>query len=311
MTNDQTFAPFLESHLRTVVPLNKESALAGWEAATTGSPEAEARVEALDIKMGEIFANPESYALLKSLEGGEWDDPYLQRQHHFLLNAFTGSRVDHETIVEAARLDTILRTAFNTHRGVVGGKEVSDGDLKDILRNSDDQALRKTAWEAGKAIGPKVRDTVMEFVALRNRTAAKLGFSDYYTMSLTLQDLDVDRVFRFLDELEAASDGPWSRVKAGLDAKLAERGLSRRVMAAAAGMSEADLALVFKDQRELSAEEVAVFAELLGEPAAEIARQAALAEQRRRGLFCIVHHMIMINQAVIAFFADKFVAGVK
>lgn len=223
MTNDQTFAPFLESHLRTVVPLNKESALAGWEAATTGSPEAEARVEALDIRMGEIFANPESYALLKSLEGGEWDDPYLQRQHHFLLNAFTGSQVDHETIVEAARLDTLLRTAFNTHRGVVGGKEVSDGDLKDILRNSDDQALRKTAWEAGKAIGPKVRDTVMEFVALRNRTAAKLGFSDYYTMSLTLQDLDVDRVFRFLDELEAASDGPWSRVKAGLDAKLAER----------------------------------------------------------------------------------------
>jgi len=65
-------------------------------------------------------------------------------------------------------------------------------------------------------------------------------------------------------------DAPW------FDAKLAERGLSRRVMAAAAGMSEADLALVFKDQRELSAEEVAVFAELLGEPAAEIARQAGV-----------------------------------
>lgn len=63
---------------------------------------------------------------------------------------------------------------------------------------------------------------------------------------------------------------------AWFDGKLAQRGLSRRVMAAAAGMSEADLALVFKDQRELSAEEVAVFAELLGEPAAEIARQAGV-----------------------------------
>jgi hypothetical protein len=63
---------------------------------------------------------------------------------------------------------------------------------------------------------------------------------------------------------------------AWFDAKLAERGLSRRVMAAAAGMSEADLALVFKDQRELSAEEVASFAELLGEPAAEIALQAGI-----------------------------------
>ncbi len=63
---------------------------------------------------------------------------------------------------------------------------------------------------------------------------------------------------------------------AWFDAKLAERGLSRRVMAAAAGMSEADLTLVFKDQRELSAGEVAAFAELLGEPAAEIARQAGV-----------------------------------
>ncbi|MES2722863.1 MAG: helix-turn-helix domain-containing protein [Pseudomonadota bacterium] len=60
------------------------------------------------------------------------------------------------------------------------------------------------------------------------------------------------------------------------DAQLAERGLSRRVMAAAAGMSEADLTLVFKDQRELSAGEVAAFAELLGVAAAEIARQAGV-----------------------------------
>ncbi|WP_310542280.1 helix-turn-helix transcriptional regulator [Phenylobacterium sp.] len=63
---------------------------------------------------------------------------------------------------------------------------------------------------------------------------------------------------------------------AWFDARLAERGLSRRVMAAAAGMSEADLTLVFKDQRELSAAEVAAFAELLGVTAAEIARQAGV-----------------------------------
>jgi lambda repressor-like predicted transcriptional regulator len=63
---------------------------------------------------------------------------------------------------------------------------------------------------------------------------------------------------------------------AWFDARLAERGLSRRVMAAAAGLNEADLALVFKDQRELSAEEVAVFAELLGVPPAEIALNAGV-----------------------------------
>lgn len=58
--------------------------------------------------------------------------------------------------------------------------------------------------------------------------------------------------------------------------KLAERGLNQRILAAAAGMGEADIVLVFKDQRELSAEEVGIFADLLGVPAAEIADRAGV-----------------------------------
>ena len=44
----------------------------------------------------------------------------------------------------------------------------------------------------------------------------------------------------------------------------------------AAGMSEADLVLVFKDQRELSAEEVGIFADLLGVPPTQIAHHAGV-----------------------------------
>ena len=65
-------------------------------------------------------------------------------------------------------------------------------------------------------------------------------------------------------------DAPW------FEAKLAERGLSRAAMAAVAGLSGADLALVFKDQREVSAGQVAAFAELLGVPAAEVADRAGV-----------------------------------
>jgi hypothetical protein len=60
------------------------------------------------------------------------------------------------------------------------------------------------------------------------------------------------------------------------DARLAERGLSRTVLAAAAGMPAADIDLVFKDQRELSAGEVTVFAELLGVAAREVADRAGI-----------------------------------
>lgn len=60
------------------------------------------------------------------------------------------------------------------------------------------------------------------------------------------------------------------------DARLRERGLEKAVLAAVSGLSEADLALVWKDQRELSAAEVAVFAELLGVTGAEVAHRAGI-----------------------------------
>jgi transcriptional regulator with XRE-family HTH domain len=60
------------------------------------------------------------------------------------------------------------------------------------------------------------------------------------------------------------------------DARLAERSLSRAVLAAVAGLSEAELALVWKDQRELSAAEVAAFAEVLGVSGAELANRAGV-----------------------------------
>jgi len=60
------------------------------------------------------------------------------------------------------------------------------------------------------------------------------------------------------------------------DARLAERGLTRAVLAAVAGMTTDELTLAYKDQRELTAAQIAAFAELLGVPLAEAARRAGV-----------------------------------
>jgi hypothetical protein len=64
--------------------------------------------------------------------------------------------------------------------------------------------------------------------------------------------------------------------QAWYDARLAERGLTRPVLAAVAGMTSEELALAYKDQRELTAAQVAAFAEVLGVPLAEAARRAGI-----------------------------------
>ncbi|CAN5551275.1 hypothetical protein BH10PSE4_BH10PSE4_19140 [soil metagenome] len=64
--------------------------------------------------------------------------------------------------------------------------------------------------------------------------------------------------------------------QAWYDARLAERGLARAVLAAVAGMSSDELALAYKDQRELTAGQIAAFAEVLGVPLAEAARRAGV-----------------------------------
>jgi hypothetical protein len=63
---------------------------------------------------------------------------------------------------------------------------------------------------------------------------------------------------------------------AWFEAQLAERGIGRAALAAGAAMSEAELGLVFKDQRELSAAEVTAFAELLGATPAEVAERTGV-----------------------------------
>ena len=60
------------------------------------------------------------------------------------------------------------------------------------------------------------------------------------------------------------------------DARLGARDLSRQVLAAAAGLSLEDLTLVFKDQAELTAVHVGIFAELLGVEPAEVALRAGV-----------------------------------
>ncbi|MDQ2772632.1 MAG: M2 family metallopeptidase [Bacteroidota bacterium] len=61
------------------------------------------------------------------------------------------------------------------------GKSVTTNDLDELLRKETDLTKRRQVWEASKAIGPTLKDGLLNLRTLRNQTVQALGYPDFFT----------------------------------------------------------------------------------------------------------------------------------
>lgn len=223
MSLESELQQFIDAHVAVLEPLAREAALAGWELQTASSDAAREQVVRLNTRIAEIYSDRNAFAFLSGISQEEITDPLLARQHTLLKNAFLAHQMDRDVIAEIVTLETEIEDQFNNHRAMVRGREVSDNEVDSILLTSEDASLRREAWEASKTVGALVAERLLHLVRLRNREAKRLGFSDYYQMSLSLQELDIDRLFGLLDDLEQHSAPIWRQYREALDAQLATR----------------------------------------------------------------------------------------
>ncbi|MGZ6550888.1 MAG: M2 family metallopeptidase, partial [Tumebacillaceae bacterium] len=215
---------FLDRMIPTLSELHKTSADAYWKSTTTGEKQWEDRAAELQAELLKVYADRDAFAELKALkEAGSVTDPLLARQLVMLYDNFAQHQTDEADIDEMVRRETEIASLFTQHRAVVGGEKVSDNVIHDILAHETDNAKRQEAWEASKQIGAVVADKVIELVKFRNEVARKMGYDNYYSMALILQELDETDLFNVLGELESASTEPFAKMKADLDAELAAR----------------------------------------------------------------------------------------
>ncbi|MBN1816814.1 MAG: M2 family metallopeptidase [Sedimentisphaerales bacterium] len=214
---------FIAQHLDTIRPLDKASALAWWEAATTGKPEAYRKAAETQLEINTILSDKKQFIFLKeSRESGQVKDPSLARQLDLLYRAYLANQIDPELNRQIVELSTQIDERFSTFRGTMEGKKVTDNEIKDILKTSTDSEQRKKAWLASKQVGQAVADDILKLVRLRNQAARSLGFDNYHTMSLELSEQKVEDVQAILDALFELTKEPYTRLKAELDKKLAE-----------------------------------------------------------------------------------------
>lgn len=200
-------------------PLFMESAKAWWEASTTGSDAAFETKKQAENKLVELHSDKATFARLKSLkDGGGVKDPVMARELDVMYRAFLPGQADPELQKRIIGIQNECEQIFNTHRGMVKGKEVTENDIRKILGETKDSAEAKEAWTAYIEVGRKIEPKLREAAKLRNELARKLGYSNYFTMQLALQEIDEKELIKLFDELDRLTGAAFAKVKGEIDA---------------------------------------------------------------------------------------------
>ena len=223
---------FIARFEERLAPLEKALGEAWWDLSTTGTEEAQSELVSAGTEYNRLFADRDEYALVRGwYEGrGSLEGSLLRRQVEVLYRAFAGRQGDEETLTRIEELEAQANAVFGNHRGTVGGREAGENEIREILRSSEDEAMRREAWEAQKGVGREAEGIVRELARLRNRLARAEGYENHHARSLDLQEIDDAELDRLLRNLEAATKSPFEELKWKLDTVLRRRFGVERVM---------------------------------------------------------------------------------
>lgn len=207
-----------------VKPLNKEAALAYWNATITGDPAEFDKYSEINMKIVKIYSDNEIFAKLKSFkESGKIKDSVLIRELEVVFNKFLGNQTDTSLLNQVIQRSSALEQKYATFRANYKGAEISDNQVENILQTSVNNNDLKEAWMAHKKIGNFVAQDIIEIVKLRNMVAASLGFDNFHTMSLELLGQNPDEVSELFDELDELTKDAFAQLKEEMDEKFSLR----------------------------------------------------------------------------------------
>jgi peptidyl-dipeptidase A len=215
---------FITDTVEQVRPLEKAFYLAEWEAAASGTAEANERQQEAQAAYMRFWADAARYASAKRLhEAGAATKPLQARQITLIYLNAAKNQQDDAIINELTRLEAEVRTQYYTFRGQVRGRSLSDNELETLLRESRDNGEVQEAWRASKQVGVQVSEALRALARVRNVAAHAQGFRDHFQRALTLDEIDEGELLDLFQRLDQATLEPFRRLKATIDARRAER----------------------------------------------------------------------------------------
>jgi len=206
----------------TLRPLHRVASQAWWDSSRSATEEHERQRVAAELALSDALADPDLYREVSSARqnGG---DGLAPRALDVLYYGLVPNQVPEEIRHRIVELEASVDSRFTQHRATVVGRQVDDNEIRRILRESDDVAERREAWEGSKTVGAAVADDVRQLARLRNEAARGLGYRDWFALAVATMEMDEGRLFETLGECDRLTAEPFARWKAATDAELARR----------------------------------------------------------------------------------------
>ncbi len=223
-TKKEELKQIISEHEKALVPLSKELNKADWIAETTGTEESFKRLEELSTRIRVLYSRKEDYEKLVCIqESGEVKNRLLNRQLTLLINSYKGNQLPKDVLQKLSAKEAEVTKIINNYRGVIDGNKVTNNQIEEVLDKSLDNDERRKYWEAQKTVGPEVEKPLKDLVLLRNEAATKLGYGNFYEMSLNLEEIEIDWLMKTFDRLYKLTKKPFMDAKSEIDSELRKK----------------------------------------------------------------------------------------
>ena len=129
-----------------------------WDANVSATEENEQRRVAAELALSDALADADLFGDIATARANG-AEPLVRRQLDLLHASLVPQQVPESLRHRIVELEASVESRFAQHRGEVSGRPVDDNEIKRILRESDDVAERREAWEASKTVAPRWRTT--------------------------------------------------------------------------------------------------------------------------------------------------------
>lgn len=221
---EKQLTEFIKKYETKASVLEKALNIAEWNAYTSGKKEDYEKMSEANLAWTTFHSDRNAYAMLKDWKNsGGIGSPDLKRKLQMLINAYGPHQFSPDLIKAINDKETKLQQVFNSYRGKINGKTVTERDIYEILEKSKSNSEREAAWEAQKGVGEIVAKDLIELVKLRNQGARELGFANYWEMTVSFSDQNPSEIVEIFKGLAESTDQKFAEYKRELDAIIAKR----------------------------------------------------------------------------------------